>query len=329
MKTKNTKKIVVSALAVAMGAGLVGSISGTVAWYQYSTRSTVAYTGASAHCSENLQVRIVDTNTTGYGADGDWDQDLTTTEIAAYLTAQIVSGTTARGNSNLKPITSGALALDAVPSTFYRNPIYQYESYTTWGTADKTDYVEIPLQFRVVDVDGNSTETLLAKKIYLTDLTIEEKTVTGKANIINALRVGIVGADNSATLSATGADVDVYGKLDLNQDDSDDKKPGYDFQTATDDCVYGDNEKVAKSYVYNSSSFVANDADPYNISGGKVLGTTTTTGNMLSVTVRIWLEGWQKLGTSGSEKAIWEAASYIGSAFNVGMRFTAEAHTTH
>ena len=58
MKINTFKKVAVSTMALAMGAALVGSISGSIAWYQYSTRSTVSYSGASAHCTESLQVRV-------------------------------------------------------------------------------------------------------------------------------------------------------------------------------------------------------------------------------------------------------------------------------
>ena len=83
MKTNNTKKIVVSVLALAMGAGLAGSISGSVAWYQYSTRATAQLQGVSTGTSRNLKVRIADGD---YDQEtGDWEQDLTSAMINTYL----------------------------------------------------------------------------------------------------------------------------------------------------------------------------------------------------------------------------------------------------
>ena len=310
----NAKKITISSLAALMGAGFVGSISGTVAWFQYSTRSTVAFTGASAHCTENLQVRV--------GADGTWKSDLLTSDIKTYVEASEVSTGVTRGDSNLVPVTSGELSKDAVPSTFYKNPIYQYTDYTVWGEATKKDYIELPLEFRVLDVDGEAAETLLAKDVYLTDLTIKEKTVSGKSSIINALRVGIEGL---GTMSIPGADVNVFGKLDLNNDSANDKTVGYDFDGELAEITYGDDGKKAESYAYNSTSIIADDSDPNNITGGKKIGTTTASGDMLKVNVKIWLEGWQEL----EGKALWEAAKYIGSQFNIGMRFTCVAHVAH
>ena len=54
----NKAKLLVGTLAIASVAATVGSISGTFAWFQYSTRVTAAYSGAAAHVSENLQIRV-------------------------------------------------------------------------------------------------------------------------------------------------------------------------------------------------------------------------------------------------------------------------------
>lgn len=56
MKT-NGKKAIIATMAIAMAAGIAGSISGTVAWFQYNTRSVAEFTGTTAKCTEFLQVR--------------------------------------------------------------------------------------------------------------------------------------------------------------------------------------------------------------------------------------------------------------------------------
>ena len=62
MKT-NKKNIIIPALMMAVGLGLVGSISGTVAWYQYSTRVNVAYLGKQVqrkpHPEDPLLVEVL------------------------------------------------------------------------------------------------------------------------------------------------------------------------------------------------------------------------------------------------------------------------------
>ncbi len=65
----NTKKAVIATMAIAMAAGIAGSISGTVAWFQYNTRVTTEFTGTTAKCTEFLQVRTVNNATADGKAD--------------------------------------------------------------------------------------------------------------------------------------------------------------------------------------------------------------------------------------------------------------------
>ena len=58
MKVNNAKAII-ACLGVAAAAAIAGSVSGTVAWFQYNTRVTAEYTGTTAKCTEFLQVRTV------------------------------------------------------------------------------------------------------------------------------------------------------------------------------------------------------------------------------------------------------------------------------
>ena len=332
MKTNIFSKVAVTMMTVALGAGIVGSISGTIAWFQYSTRSTVAYEGAAAHCSENLQIRIRSEDTTTFA----WDQDLSTSEIKTYLETAVASKGAGRTTAEqLRPVTSGELAEFGVATSFYKNPIYQYTDKAKWGAADeKYDFVRLPLELRVKDVTGSSTDTFLAKKIYISDVTIAAGATqpTGVTNDVTpALRVGVLaGTDASAltaytTFSSTGTDVDVSGQLDLNGDGEADKGPGYDFNPGS-TLTYGDSGKKAKStkndLVTSAVKGVANDADPYAIVG-KEIGSTTASAT-LKVDLYIYLEGWTKLGETPN--AIWDAATTIGYKFNVGVRFSAEAH---
>ena len=333
MKTNIFSKVAVTMMTVALGAGIVGSISGTIAWFQYSTRSTVAYEGAAAHCSENLQIRIRSEDSTL----GKWDQDLTTSEIKTYLETAVASKGAGRAHAEqLRPVTSGELAANGVATSFYKNPIYQYPEQAKWGTATETDdFVRLPLELRVKDVTGASSDTFLAKKIYISDVTIAAAATqpTGVTNDVTpALRVGVMaGTDASAltaytTFSKDGTAVDVSGKLDLNGDGALDKDGNYNFSAGS-EITYGDDGKKANSTAISTAASttnptVADDSDPYSITG-KEIGSTTTT-DTLKVDLYIYLEGWTKLGTTPN--AIWDAATTIGYKFNVGVRFSAEAH---
>ena len=352
MKTNTLKKATIASMAIAMGAAIAGSISGTVAWYQYSTRSTVAYQGASAHCSENLQVRLAKD---GQTAEEGWQQDLTSDKIKAFLTADGASRAGQGDNYNvLRPVTSGDLAADKAAVKFYKSPIYQYKNYTDWDEASKSqDFIELPLEFRVQDVDGNTTRALLSGKgIYITDLTIEAADVTGKRDIKEAVRVSFqteypTSEDPRSVAGRTYAynasSTNVYGTLDLNQDHSPDKPLHYDWETGTpEDLVYGDEGKTAVSIATHNGSNakivsdgstgheteIADDSNPRDIKGSPLGTTANDEAKLFKVTVRIYLEGWQALKSTdaGSASALWDDTQFVGAKFNVGMRFSTEAH---
>ena len=113
MLTKKTKVIFATLVICSTGA-LAGSISSTIAWYQYSTRATAAYLGTSAGTKGNLRLRIKGTNT--------WINDLTYRDIDSYLQS-------VNKGQLIMPITSGPMnADDAIKvdndgnMVFYQNP---------------------------------------------------------------------------------------------------------------------------------------------------------------------------------------------------------------
>ncbi|MBO5529684.1 MAG: hypothetical protein J6A47_10310 [Bacilli bacterium] len=356
----NKAKLLVGTLAIASVAATVGSISGTVAWFQYNTRATVEYQGASVHCTESLQVSVNGST---------WKQTLAAGDID-----KTVLNRSTRAANQLVPVTSGGLAIDSAPTDLYKNPIYQYAgAYPTsgdnnyWRRADKEDYVEFPVYLRVLDVDGAAaaTPTLLAKKVYLSDVTIAAA-VDGK-DITDAVRVAIYTGSTPGTSIGTAygtyATKDystdenalaVSGSLDLNNDGAVDTDQKYSFGATGTTLVYGDTVGSLtnpKAYAYKadvlhsgtgSTHQIANDADPYDIKG-VALGTTTTgSAAMFAVTVRIYIEGWSELdGTKFGAKVdgtttdnatntkVWDVLKTKAAAFNVGLRFSAETHSTH
>ncbi|MBR1847071.1 MAG: hypothetical protein IJ787_05095 [Bacilli bacterium] len=337
----NKAKLLVGTLAIAAVAATVGSISGTVAWFQYSTRVTAAYHGAAAHCTENLEIRIRSSD----NEIGKWQHDLTTAQIAAYLEAAAGAGGAGRtvATNTLRPVTSGELAADSVASTLYKNPIYQYPTMSDWGTASATeDYILLPLELRVADVDGDNTADYLEKKIWVSDVTIQAQATkspydaSAHTDLSSAIRVGVSAGQNEAaktaytTFSSNGSEVVVAGALDLNGDTVDDKKPGYDFESAKDTIQYGYESGEADSHKALSTSAaakattgkkgVADDSNPHTIVATEI-GSTTATKN-LEVDVLIYLEGWTQI----SDSAIWDITKADGAQFNVGIRFSAETH---
>ena len=58
MKKLNTAKTLFGFLGLATFASLVGTVSGTLAWYSYTTRVTVSYSGTSIENTVQLQIGI-------------------------------------------------------------------------------------------------------------------------------------------------------------------------------------------------------------------------------------------------------------------------------
>ena len=393
MKILSKNKIIVSALALAIGASLAGSVSGTIAWYQYSTRANVSFIGQSGGFSGNLQMRFVDE------ADDDnaWRTRITWQEMNDNLLA---NGYALQGK--VVPMTFGRLAKDsALPNKAYTQPIPGVADMTKWGEAKKENYAQFKLQLRYNERDGQLDNNVDAKNVaeyvYLTKLLIQEDANNGtKGDLSDAIRVHISTTDGSQTknklISNPGREMATKGTLDIDGDGLPDKgylndEFGLDYvrdsngsiiyddsnnptRIGLEDIIYGDDgddstDEVQTSYkanatdansgthytqeeidaaqlgddaygkttsdwkiypvdpalVYSENNKLYDESDKGSTpQSAKAIGTTLESeSNYLTVTVTIWVEGWQPLEGS----AIWDA-KYIKSSFNVGIQFAVQ-----
>ena len=320
MKTRKTKLAAIM-LSSARGLAFIGSIGGTIAWYQYSTLATAAVSGSSAKCTENLQVAV------GTGEGLTFKSSLTTKDISAYL-----QNTRAEADKEtvtvLKPVTAGNQDKNATLNGLKSNPVYQHGPYADWEDAVNTDYVTFPLTFRVLDIDGKSGNTLLNRdsKLGLSDITIEGKDAAGneaegKTDISSAIRVHFSSKDGdddvNRLVSKDGVETVTHGHLDLNGDEKDDTRAKYEWDkgTAIDTAIdYGSAD--SKETSYSASNISVKDADGINYTNyiGVIPANQT-----LTVNVTIFREGWQVL--EGSTSAIWDATKVIGANYRVGRSF--------
>ncbi len=351
---KMNKKIIVSTLALAMGAALAGSVSGTVAWYQYSTRAQGSYIGSSGHCSEMLYVKNTDKT------NAEWVTEFKSADLV--LVGDSSANPAIVGGSAIQPITTGAFdgtgAATAAP-TFYKNPVYQYADQASWGTANVANYAQFNLSFHVLDIDGASTAKYLEKNLYLTGLDIVTldtsngtavDTTSDAKDLNKAVRVmfeiGTSGQSGymAKVFSLDGGDTATAGALDLNNDGQLDKAAYYEWEAApTSNLTYGAGvQKTIKA------DKVANDADLGDFAAADAtaadsrtdaqkailndgfLGAIDDAENGLAIKVTIWVEGWQKLAKeptdNASEGEIWDPAVYVGKSFGVGLRFSVPLH---
>ena len=169
-----TRKIKLGAIMLSSARGLafIGSIGGTIAWYQYSTLATAAVSGSSAKCTENLQVAV------GTGEGLTFKSSLTTNDISNYLKNTRAEADQATVTV-LKPVTAGNQERNAELNSLKSNPVYQHGPYTDWEDAVNTDYVTFPLTFRVLDIDGKIATLFLTEILSLVLVTslLKEKTL--------------------------------------------------------------------------------------------------------------------------------------------------------
>ena len=321
----NSKKLITSAMLTLIGASMVGSVAGTVAWYQYSTRASAAYVGTSTKCSEKLQVVVGTKDEAETKTDSDWKTALSVSNITDYIAAQ--PGQNATTAAQVTPVTAGNQKKNEALNTLKAHPVYNYTEYSAWQDAAATDYVTFPLTFRVVDVDGGSDTSKLAQDmdLYLQDLLIQADShnPTAKGDISDAIRVHFATTEAPAKywlFSNKGETIDTCGELDLDGDTHPDaasaRGTNYSFENTT-TLTYGDAD--SKEEAYKLADVKATDTNGA-LTGGQAIGTIGAN-TTLTINVTIWLEGWQKFGATGSESAMWDPATYIGAMFDVGMTF--------
>lgn len=351
---KMPRKVVISSLTLLSAFTLAGSISGTVAWYQYSTRATVAYTGTSAHCSKLLQISADDGTT--------WGSDLGDSDLPGASFAPITTGEQPKDAAlQLKHRTEtmydeqgNPTGTQDVSSYFYAQPDRGQGLYENWLLASDSSYAQFDILLKVKDVDGQATETNLANDVYLTDLTIIDAN-DDNIDLADAVRVHIATEyiDNGATankyflFAKENEETEVGGFLDVDQNGELDQV-GYEWDRHT--CLYGggtfipatydsegnkltddsyEDAPYQYSYKANDPTIIAQENDNV-LSGGTPIGkTSANNGEYLKVTVTIWLEGWSALlrGVNGqTDISIWDEESYVAKSFNVGMTFGVQVH---
>ena len=309
MKANNLRKVIIPSFALLIGASLAGSISSTIAWFQYATRAQVAYVGALSHCSKLLKISVDD------GAH--WGNEYYQNDMANYI----------QGNK-LVPITTGVQLKNAALDKFYKNPEFGVGgTYDQWLEASNENYARFEILVKSVDVDGANTEARLENDVYINKLVIEDD--TSGLDLSDSVRVHLAVTSSTGTsyflFAKSVTETVVGGKLDLNDDGQLDKSLD---SWGTADCMYGVEGGKQTSYKIDDTTVVSEDLDnPTGISIGK-----TGDANM-KIVVTTWIEGWSKLdhGLTGNasgetDTQIWDPSSYLGKKFNVGLRLGVKSH---
>ena len=269
----NKAKFVVASLVICSTFALVGSISSTIAWYQYSTRVSTVYLGTSAGAEGNLKLRIKGTET--------WLSDLTYKDIADYLESKNIG-------QKVTPITSGSMGADDALTAddngayiFYKNPkenLAERVSYSDWLLGDTSMYVSIPFELAYIVKEGEDT-SYLSKDVYISDLLIQEDwknkqdTNNQKKDLSSAIRVHISSYESNdqanttfnRLISKNGGTILTEGYLDLDGDGNLDE-----YLTGTPGANYGfgNEENVQRHYIAYGDGHQSSYSNQYETKDG-------------------------------------------------------------
>ncbi len=194
-------KSAITILGLSTAVSLVGSMSGTIAWYAYSTRALVSYTGTSVQSTTQLQIGIKSdvpvsfTTNTELIEDVTFDEDLYYDEVNDpnhehplyyyhYYFMKVGSGGMPAAVINdylskkgyatnvLEPLSSYGyttgqnINLRNRPATNKGN-----EPGDTFTPAEITKYVNIPFVFRVLSANASATTYVEGHDIFLSGAT--------------------------------------------------------------------------------------------------------------------------------------------------------------
>ena len=284
--------LVFSFLGIATFASLVGTVSGTLAWYAYNSRVTLSYSGTSVENSVQLQIGLAcpDVMTDEDFLDVMEDPEdlgdglyyyfapmgygLSPTVINAYL-AKFEYAT-----NELEPITSGYFDPTIHTTGFSPKAAPTAENPSIITAAKKKNYLKLPFIFRASRSKSNTPEYVKNAEIWLTDAKAAASSTTG-GNVYKAMRI-FFDRDNTdynnkdfiLNPSASSAgETKVGGFLDLSMDGY------YDFDNNK-EVVYGEWDTSADPTDYlsaNKYSVPATEAPYYDLNGtGEVVDSGNT-----------------------------------------------------
>ena len=274
----NKTRFVVTTLAICSAGALLGSISSTIAWYQFSTRVSAVFLGASTGEQSNLRLRIKGTE--------NWTTDLTYHDVNDYL-ASIHKG------QKITPITSGFMDADSAikkddsgEMVFYQNPTeedVERVDYTSpsWRRAEDSMYVSIPLELSYSQKTEEG-DKFLEKDVYISNLLIQEdykNRNNAKKDLSESIRVHISAYQSNdqqntelnRLISKNGGTILTEGHLDIGGDgDLDEYIEGHhgpDYGFVDEDTIeryyvtYGEGVQTAYSNQYDIQNNSYNTLD--------------------------------------------------------------------
>lgn len=172
-------------LGVATFASLVGTVSGTLAWYAYNSRVTLSYSGTSVENSVQLQIGLACAHEMVANGSDEMDDFLDTMEdpeiidgvyyyfapLGYGLKSSVINAYLAEfgyATNELEPITSGYFD-PAVHNGFSPKAAPKADDPYTISPANKKNYLKLPFVFRTSDSKSGTPHYLEDAEVWLTD----------------------------------------------------------------------------------------------------------------------------------------------------------------
>lgn len=169
-------------LGIATFASLVGTISGTLAWYVYNARTTLSYSGTSVENSVQLQIGLMSDNELIIDND-DWNATMAAPEIVngkycyfaplGYgLSAEIINAylsKTGYATNSLCPVTSGYYDPTDSSCNFGLKEAPTIKSVLPNVAAKTSNYLKLPFIFRASKSKTDVGDYVEDQELWLTD----------------------------------------------------------------------------------------------------------------------------------------------------------------
>ncbi len=252
--------LVFSFLGIATFASLVGTVSGTLAWYAYNSRVTLSYSGTSVENSVQLQIGLACAHEMEADGSDEMDDFLATMEppevingvyyyfapMGYGLSSSVINAylkTFGYATNELEPVTSGYYD-PQVHSNFAPKAAPKAENPSLIEDAKQKNYLKLPFIFRASKSKSNVADYIEGAEVWLTDAKGAASSVND-GNVYKAMRLFfdrnntdyttdfIVNPDANAA-----GETKVGGLLDLSMDGY------YDFD-GTKEVIYGEWDKNA------------------------------------------------------------------------------------
>lgn len=174
-------------LGIATFASLVGTVSGTLAWYAYNSRVTLSYSGTSVENSVQLQIGLACAHEMVANGSGEMDAFLETMEdpeiidgvyyyfapLGYGLSSTVINGYLKEfgyATNELTPLTSGYYDPDPTKNCdFSLKSAPTTELPNSTSAAETKNYLKLPFIFRASDSKTETAHFIENAEVWLTD----------------------------------------------------------------------------------------------------------------------------------------------------------------